>query len=222
MNFFIFFIFIFLIFILISFYFFNKLPKFFNEGINPHLDARFENINNNYIIHDQLIKLLKFFSNYCNSKNIKFILAHGGLIGYKFNKKLLPWDDDIDVIMLNDEFLKLTNYENDNFLIEINPYSQNFSIFDIKNKISGRVICKKTGLFIDITNYYIDKNLIKCKDGHSFKYNDIFPLIKTQFENIDIYVPNNIDNILIKEYGKKVLLPKYKNWHFINNQWIKK
>tara|TARA_B100000886_G_C20374186_1_gene470970 strand:+ start:367 stop:1050 length:684 start_codon:yes stop_codon:yes gene_type:complete len=200
----------------------NISPKFFHEGYNRHLDYRFQNIENNYNIQEELIKILKFFSDYCKSKNIQFILAHGGLIGYKFNKKLLPWDDDIDIIMMHDEFIKLKNMETKDILIEINPNSKNFSKFDVNNKISGRVISKQTGLFIDITNYYIDNNLIKCKDGHKFKFNDIFPLKKTKIENIDIYVPNNIDNILIKEYGKKVLLPKYKNWHFINNEWIKK
>lgn len=204
----------------------NISPKFFHEGDNPHLDSRFQNIENNYDIQKELIKIFKFFTDYCKLNNIEFVLAYGALVGYKFNKKLLPWDDDIDIIMLNDEFLKLTNFENNNFLIEINPNSQTFDISDVNNKISGRVISKQTGLFIDITNYYIDNDLIKCKDGNSFKYDDVFPVKKSIFENIEVNIPKNIDNFLVKKYGKRVLSstghgPKG-NMHFINNQWIEK
>ena len=40
-----------------------------------------------------------------------------------------------------------------------------------------------------------------------------------KFNGIDIYVPNNINKVLISEYGINVLKPKYKNWIFRDNEW---
>ena len=37
------------------------------------------------------------------------------------------------------------------------------------------------------------------------------PLSETIFEECKVYVPNKIENVLVREYGMNVLKPKYKN-----------
>ena len=71
-------------------------------------------------INYTLKKLFNFFSSYCKIMNIKPIIMHGSLIGYYFNKKILPWDDDIDVILIEPSISKLKNYSDNNYIIEIN------------------------------------------------------------------------------------------------------
>ena len=163
--------------------------------------------------------LLKFFIDYCKKNNLKPILMHGGLIGYYFNNKMLPWDDDIDIILIEDSIFNMRNYEDNDFIVEINPNSNNYSIEDVNNKISSRVISKRNGMFIDITYFKKIKNKYICKDGHIYNINDIIPIKKTIFEDYELYVPNNIKNVLIKEYGEKVLLPRYKDWIYENGKW---
>ena len=107
----------------------------------------------------------------------------------------------------------MKNYEDTNYLVEINPNS-NYDINDIDNVISARVISKKNGLFIDITYFKKIDEKLYCKDRHVYNVNDILPLKKGIFEGIDIYLPNNIENCLIKEYGYNVLKPVYNNWKF--------
>ena len=124
-----------------------------------------------------------------------------------------------------DEFIKLKNMETKDILIEINPYSKNFSKFDYNNKISGRVISKNWCIYRYLT-FIRKNNYIICKDGNSFKYDDVFPVKKSIFENIEVNIPKNMDNFLLKKYGKRVLSltghgPE-RNMHFINNKWIKK
>ena len=164
-------------------------------------------------IHSTLIYLLKKLMDYSNKRNIKPILMFGNLIGYYFNGKMLPWDDDIDMILLKESADKLENYEEEDFIIEVNPNCKNYSEKDWKNKISGRVISKKYGVFIDLTFYVEkDKHFI-CKDGNKFLKSDILPingekgLKKGFFEGIEVWLPNNIENCLRKRYGENVFTP---------------
>jgi phosphorylcholine metabolism protein LicD len=74
--------------------------KFFTEAtFSQHLDSRY-GVRNLRLedIHSTLKYLLKVFSEYCKENDIKPVIMHGTLIGYYFNKKILPWDDDIDII----------------------------------------------------------------------------------------------------------------------------
>ena len=198
--------------------------KFFNEiPGNQHLDLTYGKINVTHDeIHHTLKKLLKYFSNYCQERSIQPIVMHGSLIGYHFNKNILPWDDDIDLILLEDSISKLIDYDHPEFIIKINPRSKNRSIWDKNNKIDARVISKENGVFIDITFFY-GESILKAKDGHKYKREYILPLKKDKFEDSLIYVPNDVKKCLVQEYGDKVILPYYKEWKFDYDlqQWIK-
>lgn len=200
-------------------------PKFFNEVKGyPHLDSRYGTLKE-YFSKEDLVNTLKFFSQYCKDRNIKPIIMHGSLIGLYFNNDMLPWDDDIDIILTGTCISKLKNYEDSNFLIEINPNWKNRSKKDKNNIIDARVINKNSGVFIDITffNDYYSNGVRKvtAKDKHIYNYNDIHPIKKSTFCGINVYIPFNVEKCLIQEYGKNVILSRYKNWIFINKKWIK-
>jgi phosphorylcholine metabolism protein LicD len=200
--------------------------KFFHEHSKyPHLDKRFYNPRFDYKIHNKKILrgLLQVLSRLCKENTIRCTIMHGSLIGYYFGKQMLPWDDDIDVIIVEDdlpEFLKIKH--NDKFhILEINPNSRNRSPHDRQNVIDARLICKKTGIFIDITflTYNrVRKGLMNCKSPHYYAIRDILPLKQIEFEGCNVYVPNNIKTVLTSEYGQKVLIPRFKNWVFSNDR----
>lgn len=204
----------------------NNNPKFFNELKGyKHLDHRYGKNTQEYSIQEELVNTLKFFYQYCKHKNIKPIIMHGSLIGLYFNNDILPWDDDIDIILTGICIYKLNNYEDLNFIIEINPNYKNRSKKDKNNIIDARVINKNFGVFIDITFFYdYYSNGIRkltSKDKHIYNYNDIYPLKESTLAGVDVYIPSNVEKCLIQEYGKNVLLPRYNNWIFINKKWIK-
>ena len=283
--------------------------RFFNEKENnSHIDKRFANSESLEInIKENLKNLLKNTVMIFNKVGIPCIIMHGSLIGWFWGKKILPWDNDIDLIILDEyrELLKtLHNFQNNEILIEVNPSIERLNR-DENNIIEARVICKQTGVFIDITNLskgnlfhigpsqknfiikryeiftplvtneslffkivyksdetldvrykIIDKNHIEigvrridinkgwntdlylrgftirdkslyskkqinCQRPHYYDLEDIYPLKKTIFEDIEVFVPNNVSKVLIQEYGKKVLLPQYKEWTFTGKTWIK-
>ena len=209
-----------------------KNKKFFHElESNPHLDRNYAKSNiklSNKEIIKELIILFNNLVTLCNKNNIKVILMHGTLIGWYFNRKILPWDDDIDVVILENDLKKfkiLNNYETKNFIIKINPNSIDRNPKDRENVIDARIISKINGVFIDITFLTKSPNkkgFVNCKSPHYYKIKNILPLKKTNFEKINnIYVPNNYKKCLSQEYGNKVFLNNYKNFIFKNNIWIK-
>ena len=145
---------------------------------------------------------------------------YGNLIGYYFNKKFLPWDDDIDLILVENSIKKLDNYNGSDYVIEVNPFSDIFDNEDINNHISARVISKRNGCFIDVT-FLIEKNgYLFCKDGNKIKKKYILPdggeenLRQGLFEDIKVYIPNNIRKCLEVRYGKQVFNYYYNGYHF--------
>ena len=100
--------------------------KFFNEmKDNPHLDIRYGKKNlSNETIHSKLKMLLKETVQIFDLVHIPCIIMHGSLIGWYFGKQMLPWDDDIDIVILDEHREKLKTlhqYQNNKILIEVNP-----------------------------------------------------------------------------------------------------
>lgn len=61
------------------------------------------------------LDILIYLDKVCKKNNIKYYLCSGTLLGAVKYKGFIPWDDDIDVILMRDEYLRLMNIlKNDN------------------------------------------------------------------------------------------------------------
>lgn len=58
-----------------------------------------------------LINVAKF----CDDHNIKYSLAYGTLIGAIRHKGFIPWDDDIDIIMMRDDYERFVDTYKDDY-----------------------------------------------------------------------------------------------------------
>lgn len=108
----------------------------------------------------------------CKKHNLKYFLVYGSLLGAVRHNGFIPWDDDLDIAMLRDDyekFLKIAKQE------LISPYTLCESryeyrytnvfakIFKTDTKYSSKILAKKLsqkGLWVDI--FPID--YIKAKD----------------------------------------------------------
>ena len=159
-------------------------------------------MNNKKISIDELKKIqigiLDYIDNFCRKNNINYWIDTGTLLGAVRHKGYIPWDDDIDIGMLRDDYEKF------------------IKLFNKDNKTQYKFHC-----------YEIDKNWYfpygKVLDENTIMYEpDEETGIKTAVF-VDVFIYDNIINdekIIKKMYKKRDLYTKLSNLqnnkHFVS------
>lgn len=66
-------------------------------------------------VHEHSLELLSQLDIICKKNNIRYYLIYGILIGYMRNADLIPWDDDIDIVMLRDDYERFIELPSEEF-----------------------------------------------------------------------------------------------------------
>ena len=157
---------------------------------------------------DMFNELIRIFNKY----NIKYSLAFGTLLGCIRHKGYIPWDDDIDIHILGEDYIKFKKAmqeEKQSFLKLDDPYL-------CKNYPYGfpKVVYKNSIL--------IEESLINCKYNCGV-YIDIFPIFKVRkglYGRIDNIIRYLYYGTLRARYGNnKVLsiLSRFISINFLRN-----
>lgn len=139
------------------------------------------NININELKEIQL-QILKHTASFCDAHDIQYWIDNGTLLGAVRHKGYIPWDDDIDVGMLRDDYekmIRLFNEENDRYFFACYETKKDF------NLPHGKVFDTDTVL------YEPDENGFRmCVNIDIFVYDnapDDPEALKHQFDRRDFY-----------------------------------
>ncbi|CCX32572.1 LicD family-domain-containing protein [Pyronema domesticum] len=219
--------------------------KYFHEpgsgDLTGHYDFRFFTQVVDYDTRlDTLQHMVRAWLQMTSNNGIETWIAHGTLLGWWWNAKMLPWDWDLDVQMHADTLtdlgkrFNLTSHKYTSadgtvereYMLDVNPWIWERVRGDGQNIIDARWIDIRNGLFIDITGIAeTDANhpgVLNCKNYHRYKTEDIWPLRDTIFEGVPAKIPYNFDPILVKEYGTKALVvTEYEGhrWNVASKAW---
>jgi hypothetical protein len=180
---------------------------------------------------DSLHHLIRSYLLTFREKNIETWIAHGTLLGWWWNGKIMPWDWDIDTQVsaatlkwlsenLNMTTHKYTGSADDGtefqreYLLDVNPNYIDRVFGDGSNVIDARWIDVRNGLYIDITGLSeirpsTQPGVWSCKNSHHYRTRDLYPLRETVFEGVPALVPYSFDRILTAEYTNGALTKTY-------------
>lgn len=203
---------------------------------HPHYDGRFASKPVPY--EDKKTHLMALLQTYLSTMNdigAETWIMHGTLLGWWWNRKIMPWDSDVDVQISEGSMQYLADYYNmtvhhyklpglssgRDYMLEVNPHYRNASTADRLNVIDARWIDTETGLFIDITTVHrneTDGGMLYSKDRHHYREKDIFPLRESVFENTPVRIPYAYSELLEEEYGPAALTETFFERHAFDRE----
>jgi hypothetical protein len=180
----------------------------------------------NFSFHYKLFNLFELLTKKLDENNIKYFLIGGGLIGYyRHNKSFIPWDDDIDIGIFEEDRDKFHNLvkemikENSNLTLDIHDIDKLLYGKKDENPVQIDVFYYKYYDSEGMYSFYMNK-LREWWPNEKIAKHELFPL---QEVNFNLYLPDgNIMktmNIKIPKQSIIYLDRAYPNWQnvFKNN-----
>lgn len=123
-------------------------------------------------LQSKLLEIIEFIDTICRENQITYYLSCGSALGAVRHKGFIPWDDDLDIMMSMDNYIKFQEAfkktTNDKYVFQSLDTDKNYYM------LFGKVR--------DITTTFIDEACID-KDIISGVYIDVFPLVGVPKEN---------------------------------------
>ena len=133
------------------------------------------------------LNILKFLLNFCDEHDLNYFMAYGSALGAVRHHGFIPWDDDIDIYMLREDYDKLLSYRDcfegtDYKLINLDNTDNYYLKF-------SKIIDKRTTLW--------EQKSIPCLIG---SFVDIFPLDNSIVGRQSYFKKWNVYNQLFANY----------------------
>ncbi|KAI4286340.1 MAG: hypothetical protein L6R35_004405 [Caloplaca aegaea] len=226
------------------------MDKYFHEPggseLGNHYDSRYHHGIQEYADRkDTQLHMVRAYVTFCNENRLETWLAHGTLLGWWWNGKMLPWDWDIDTQVSGSTLAYMAKHHNythydyvskddppveRTYLLDVNPASIERERGNGNNIIDARWIDTRNGLYIDITGLSEthpddQPGVWSCKNYHRYHTADLYPMRETMYEGIIAKVPYAYDRILTQEYEENALvLADYEGhrWDPVVKMWLQK
>ena len=141
-----------------------------DEGI------RYQEVTDIREIQQMELGIMEYIHEVCQKIGVKYFLAYGSLIGAVRHKGFIPWDDDMDICMLREDYEKLQDYliSNPDDRYEVMSYKNNLNYVYPFMKVQDNQtylleedvrIDSNMGIYVDIfpVDGYEDDSVFKDK-----------------------------------------------------------
>ena len=129
-----------------------------DEGI------RYQEVTDIREIQQMELGIMEYIHEICQKIGVKYFLAYGSLIGAVRHKGFIPWDDDMDICMLREDYEKLQDY------LIANP-DERYEVMSYKNNLNYVYPFMKVQ---DNQTYLLEEDV--RIDSNMGIYVDIFPV----------------------------------------------
>lgn len=129
-----------------------------NEGV------RYQEVTDVSEIQQMELGIMEYIHDVCQKIGVKYFLAYGSLIGAVRHQGFIPWDDDMDICMLREDYEKLQDY------LIANP-DERYEVMSYKNNLNYVYPFMKVQ---DNHTYLLEEDV--RIDSNMGIYVDIFPV----------------------------------------------
>ena len=153
-------------------------------------------------VHEILLDLYKEFQRVCKKYGLKYYANGGTLIGAARHHGFIPWDDDMDLAMMYDDYVKLLELPADEFGYPY--YLQSYKSDEMSEISAARLRNSNT---TGCTKWEFDN--LKIKSHNKGIFIDIFPLFPVSSkEDIRLYQKVELDALWRAIRGWNAMLGK--------------
>lgn len=117
-------------------------------------------------IQNKILEIFKVIADICEKNDIRYFAIGGTCIGAARHKGFIPWDDDLDIAMPLNDFLKFKR-------IAAEQLPPHLKLFDANQSLHYNHIFMKVH---DVTTTFIEESLAQYPDTYYGVYVDIMPL----------------------------------------------
>ena len=126
--------------------------------------VRYQEVTDVNEIQEMELGIMEYIHEVCQKIGVKYFLAYGSLIGAVRHQGFIPWDDDMDICMLREDYEKLQDY------LIANP-DERYEVMSYKNNLNYVYPFMKVQ---DNHTYLLEEDI--RIDSNMGIYVDIFPV----------------------------------------------
>lgn len=135
-----------------------------------------------------MLDILKEVHNICEKNNIRYFLCDGTLLGAVRHKGFIPWDDDLDISMLREDYDKFMSIAKDelpeDLFMQTFDTDPHYKLYHIPLKVRHN------------KSHFIEEGE-KNKKYHQGIYIDIFPIDKVPDSKTKFSVQSKLSRLLV-------------------------